>query len=81
MKYFYMPLILLFALSGCGNATGSSESQDKEYQRQVKAFDAQTKKTEEQSARYDKLLERWEKQTDQYDRILDKLEKQTTKSK
>jgi hypothetical protein len=81
MKSFFIPLVLMFALAGCGNATSSSESQDKEYQRQVKAFDAQTKKTEEQSARYDKLLERWEKQTDQYDRILDKLEHQATKSK
>ena len=88
MKSICVALFLLFAVAGCDNPVGSSAGYDRDYQRQVKEYDAQTriaeeqlKKSAEQAARFDKLLERWEKQANRYDALLEKWEKQATKSK
>jgi hypothetical protein len=48
MRSICAALFLLFALAGCDNPVGSSAGYDKDYQRQVREYDAQTKITEEQ---------------------------------
>jgi hypothetical protein len=81
MRSICVALLLLLSVGGCDNQGGSSAGFEKDYERQVKEYDAQAKKAAEQAARFDKLLERWENQADRYDSLLEKWEKQTTKSK
>jgi hypothetical protein len=81
MRPICVALLLLLFVVGCDNPGGSSAGFAKDYERQVKEYDAQTKKVAEQAARFDKLLERWENQADRYDSLLEKWEKQATKSK
>ena len=81
MRSICVALLLLLSVVGCDKPSGSNAGFEKDYERQVKEYDAQTKKAAEQAARFDKLLERWENQADRYDSLLEKWEKQITKSK
>lgn len=88
-KYEIMFLGFLLILPFNSYAYTSNQDKQKEYEKQVDAYNDQIKKNIElqneterllknsklQQERMEKLLNRWEKQADRYDAILDKWEK------
>ena len=79
--HFLYCLLAIFSLVGCSESDSTTDSQNTDYERQVKVYDEQMKKHQEQQAEYEKQVKAYNEQTNQYEEQQAESKKQIEISK